>query len=77
LKGIDFLKCKKDNPGLSFQYFSKVKFDNVSDNSRSQVAISRVGAKKGAEEEVAYFGEKTKSNSVCQMDKKDWKTQKP
>lgn len=51
--------------------FQKVKSYIGSDNSRSQVAISRVGAKKAVEEEAAYFGEKTKSELVYQMDKKD------
>ncbi|WP_433764592.1 GNAT family N-acetyltransferase [Flavobacterium ginsenosidimutans] len=75
-KGLN-LSVKKMMLDYLFQYVSKVRFHIGAENIRSQIAISRVGAKKVAEEEVAYFGEKPKLNFVYQIDKKDWKTQKP
>jgi RimJ/RimL family protein N-acetyltransferase len=75
-KGFN-LSVKNTMLDYLFKYVSKVKFHIGSENIRSQVAISRVGAKKVAEEEVAYFGEKPKLNFVYQINKEDWKTQKP
>jgi len=75
-KGVN-QSVKKTMLDYLFQYVSKVKFHIGSENIRSQIAISRVGAKKVAEEEVAYFGEKPKLNFVYQINKEDWKRQKP
>lgn len=55
-----------------FQYVSKVNFHIGADNIRSQVAISRLGAEKIAEEEVTYFGESPKLNFVYKISKKKW-----
>ena len=55
-----------------FQYVSKVNFHIGADNIRSQVAISRLGAEKIAEEEVAYFGESSKLNFVYKISKEKW-----
>ncbi|MCR4031087.1 MULTISPECIES: GNAT family N-acetyltransferase [Flavobacterium] len=70
-KGFN-LSVKKTMLDYLFEYVSKVKFHIGAENIRSQIAISRVGAKKVAEEEVAYFGEKPKLNFVYQIDKSNW-----
>jgi len=58
---------KKTMLDYLFQYVSKVKFHIGSENIRSQIAILRLGAEKIGEEEVAYFGEKSKLNFVYQI----------
>ena len=75
-KGFN-LSVKKTMLDYLFKYVSKVRFHIGADNIRSQIAISKVGAKKIAEEEVAYFGEKPKLNFVYEIDKQDWKIEKP
>lgn len=55
-----------------FNYVSKVCFHVGADNIRSQVAITRLGAKKVAEQEVTYFGETPKMNFVYEITKEDW-----
>jgi len=55
-----------------FQFVSKVNFHIGSNNTRSQIAIGRIGAQKIAEEEVAYFGEETKLNFVYEIPKENW-----
>ena len=55
-----------------FQHVSKVKFHVGSLNLRSQIAISRLGAEKIGEEEVAYFGEVPKMNFIYQIEKVNW-----
>jgi len=67
-KGFN-LSVKKTMLDYLFKYVSKVRFHIGADNIRSQIAISRVGAKKIAEEEVAYFGEKPKLNFVYEIEK--------
>ncbi|GGK59560.1 GNAT family N-acetyltransferase [Rufibacter glacialis] len=59
-----------------FQYVSKVFFHIGANNIRSQIAISRMGAEKIAEQEVAYFGEATKLNYVYEISKEKWETVK-
>ncbi|MHC0448209.1 GNAT family N-acetyltransferase [Flavobacterium sp. 3-218] len=75
-KGFN-LSVKKMMLDYLFEYVSKVRFHIGSENIRSQIAISRVGAEKIAEEEVAYFGEKPKLNFVYQIDKANWIKEKP
>ena len=58
-----------------FQFVSTVYFHIGSQNLRSQIAITRLGAQKIAEQEVAYFGEATKLNFVYQITKQDWLAQ--
>lgn len=41
-------------------------------NKRSQISITRLGAKKIREEETAYYGEAPKLDYVYAIDKKDW-----
>ena len=53
-----------------FQFVSKVHFHIGADNIRSQIAISRIGAEKIAEQEVAYFGEPSRLNYVYEIKKK-------
>ncbi len=65
-KGFN-LSVKKTMLDYLFKYVSKVRFHIGAENIRSQIAISRVGAKKIAEEEVAYFGEKPKLNFVYEI----------
>ena len=52
-----------------FQFVSKVYFHIGADNIRSQIAISRLGAEKVAEQEVAYFGEAPKLNFMYEISK--------
>lgn len=56
-----------------FQFVEKVHFHIGADNIRSQIAISRIGAVKIAEQEVRYFGEATKLNFVYEITKQDWR----
>jgi len=55
-----------------FQFISKVKFHIGAENFRSQIAISRLGAEKIAEQEVTYFGEAPRLNFVYRIYKEDW-----
>jgi N-acetyltransferase len=55
-----------------FQFVSKVYFHIGADNIRSQIAISRIGAKKIAEQEVIYYSESPKLNYVYEISKEKW-----
>lgn len=55
-----------------FRFVSKVKFHIGAENVRSQIAIGRLGARKVAEEVVAYFGEPDRLNFVYEIQKEDW-----
>lgn len=55
-----------------FQFVSKVYFHIGANNIRSQIAISRLGAEKVAEQEVTYYGETPKLNFVYQISKENW-----
>lgn len=67
-KGIN-QSVKKMMLDYIFQYVSKVYFHIGSNNIRSQIAISRLGATKVKEQEVAYFGEAPKLNFVYAIEK--------
>ena len=56
----------------AFRFVNKVSFHIGSENIRSQIAISRLGAMKTAEQEVTYFGEAPKLNYVYEIDKGSW-----
>lgn len=56
----------------AFQFVSKVYFHIGASNIRSQIAISRLGARKVAEQEVSYYGEAPKLNFVYEIKKADW-----
>lgn len=55
-----------------FQFVSYVDFHIGAGNIRSQTAIGRIGARKVAELEVAYFGEAQKQNFVYRIEKEEW-----
>lgn len=55
-----------------FEFVSAVYFHIGAQNIRSQMAIMRLGAKKTAEEEVAYFGEPSRWNFVYRILKEEW-----
>jgi RimJ/RimL family protein N-acetyltransferase len=55
-----------------FQFVSSVYFQIGADNIRSQIAISRLGARKVGEQEVAYFGEVPKLNYIYRIKKEEW-----
>lgn len=68
-KGINRL-VKETMLDYIFQFVSKVHFHIGAENIRSQIAISRIGAEKIAEQEVAYFGEPSRLNHVYEIKKK-------
>jgi RimJ/RimL family protein N-acetyltransferase len=55
-----------------FQFVSKVYFHIGAENIRSQIAISRLGVTKIAEQEITYFGEAPKMNFVYELIRVDW-----
>lgn len=57
-----------------FQYVDKVYFHIGAYNIRSQIAITRLGAEKIAEQEVAYFGDKPRLNFVYIISKTEWES---
>jgi RimJ/RimL family protein N-acetyltransferase len=59
-----------------FQFVSIVYFHIGAHNIRSQIAITRLGAEKMAEQEVTYFGEAPKLNFVYAISKDKWQTLK-
>ena len=56
-----------------FQFVDTVIFHVGKNNTRSQKAMSKLGAENVGEEEVAYFGEDSKTNVVFQIKKENWK----
>lgn len=56
----------------AFQSVSSVLFHIGANNTRSQIAIGRVGAIKIGEEEIRYYGEAPKLNFVYEIKKSDW-----
>ncbi len=73
-KGINH-SVKKMMLDYIFRYVSKVYFHIGAANIRSQIAISRLGAIKIKEQEVAYFGEAPKMNFVYLIEKKNYTLQ--
>lgn len=60
-----------------FRFVDKVYFHIGAENIRSQIAISRLGVTKIAEQEITYFGESPKMNFVYELMREDWeRTQK-
>lgn len=55
-----------------FQYAEKVHLHVGAANFRSQIAVTRLGANKIAEEEIAYYGEPVKLNFVYEISKSNW-----
>lgn len=55
-----------------FQFVDCVYFHIGKDNLRSQIALERLGGNKISEEEIAYFGEPTRTNFVYEINKWDY-----
>jgi RimJ/RimL family protein N-acetyltransferase len=55
-----------------FQYVDQVHFHIGAENLRSQISITRLGARKTDEVEVAYYGEPVKRNFVYSICKEEW-----
>jgi RimJ/RimL family protein N-acetyltransferase len=60
----------------AFQYVDKILFHIGANNTRSQIAIGRIGAVKQREISVAYHGEPEKLNFEYVLDKKNWEQHK-
>ena len=56
----------------AFKYVNSVIFHIWENNLRSQMAITKLGAFKVKELEIAYYGEKPELNFIYQLDKKIW-----
>lgn len=56
-----------------FHYVDQVVFHVGRENIRSVKAMEKLGAEKIGEEEIAYFGEESKINSIFQIKKDDWR----
>ncbi len=65
---------KKLMMDYAFQYVDAIDFHIGATNYRSQIAISRLGVTKIAEENIAYHGETPKLNFIYRVRKQDWKT---
>ncbi len=69
-KGIN-PQVKKLMLDYIFKFVDKVHFHIGKENFRSQIALERLGGKKIAEEEVAYFAEPTRTNFVYEITKEN------
>ncbi|AII53019.1 GNAT family N-acetyltransferase [Hymenobacter sp. APR13] len=70
-KGIN-LAVKRLLLDYAFQFVDTVRFHIGAENVRSQIAIQRLGSRKVAEQEVAYYGEPAKLNFVFAITKQEW-----
>lgn len=61
------LALKKIMIDYAFQFVEKIHFHIGATNFRSQKAIEKIGAKKIAEVEVAYYGEDSKLNFIYEI----------
>jgi RimJ/RimL family protein N-acetyltransferase len=59
-----------------FTFVSLVNFHIGANNIRSQVAITRLGARKSGGQEIAYFGETPKLNFIYTIERKEWLAKK-
>lgn len=59
-----------------FRFVSRVDFHIGAVNLRSQVSITRLGARKVGELEVAYYGEEAKPNFIFCIEREEWKSKK-
>ena len=55
-----------------FGFVNQVHFHVGKDNIRSQKAMEKLGAHAIAEQEVAYFGEPSRTNIVYEIKKENW-----
>lgn len=69
-KGIN-PQVKKLMLDYVFQFVDAVYFHIGKENYRSQTALERLGGKKIAEEEIAYFGEPARTNFVYEIRKEN------
>ncbi len=69
-KGIN-PKIKKLMLDYIFRFVGRVHFHVGKDNIRSQKAMERLGAEVIAEQEVAYFGEPSRTNIVYEIKKEN------
>lgn len=74
-KGINH-SVKKLMLDYLFQFVSLVYFHIGAGNTRSQIAIGRLGAQKVAEQEITYFGETPKLNYIYCIRKEEWLSKK-
>jgi RimJ/RimL family protein N-acetyltransferase len=56
----------------AFEHIDTVFFQIGAENTRSQIAISRFGAQKIGEQDLAYHGEKSNLNFLYAIKKEDW-----
>ncbi|WP_292011174.1 GNAT family N-acetyltransferase [Chryseobacterium sp.] len=70
-KGIN-PQVKKLMLDYILQFVDKVYFHVGKNNIRSQIAIGRLGAEKIDEQEIAYFGEPSRTNFVYEIKKENW-----
>jgi RimJ/RimL family protein N-acetyltransferase len=61
----------------AFQHVDKVIFHIGAFNTRSQIAISRLGAVKVGEEPIEYYGETPQLNFVYEISKQAWQQRPP
>ena len=57
-----------------FEFVDTVHFHVGSENYRSQVSISRIGARKVGEKPVAYHGEQPRMNFEYEITRSEWKS---
>ncbi|BDQ12102.1 MULTISPECIES: GNAT family N-acetyltransferase [unclassified Sediminibacterium] len=74
-KGIN-ASVKRTMLDYIFQFVDRVKFQVGASYVRSHIAITRIGATKIAEQEVAYFGEEAKLNFIYQILREELKQNK-
>ena len=74
-KGVNLL-VKKLMLDYIFQFVTKVYFHIGAQNSRSQIAISRLNAEKVDEQVVTYYGELPMLNFVYKIESRDWQKTK-
>lgn len=71
--GKDFNdSVKKMMLDYAFRCVWKVHFHIGADNTPSQIAIERLGAKKIQQKQVSYFGEASKLNYIYEITKQEW-----
>ncbi|WP_443936614.1 GNAT family N-acetyltransferase [Pedobacter sp. MW01-1-1] len=61
----------------AFQFVNTIHLHIGATNFRSQKATEKLGAKKIAEQEIAYFGEPAKLNFIYEVSKANWLQNKP
>jgi RimJ/RimL family protein N-acetyltransferase len=61
----------------AFKFVDKIILHIGATNFRSQKATEKLGAKKIADLDVAYYGEETKLNFAYQVDRQNWQKREP